>query len=80
MIQFGELILAQYPEIEQYFMNIMNEYSSDIYEWVSSLLPSMNAFIKSLSQSVISFILTLWDLVLGLIVAIYMLASKERFI
>ena len=80
LIQFGELILAQYPEIEQYFMNIMNEYSSDIYEWVSSLLPSMNAFIKSLSQSVISFILTLWDLVLGLIVAIYMLASKERFI
>lgn len=80
LIDFAELILARYPEIEQYFMNIMNEYSSDIYEWVSSLLPSMNAFIKSLSQSVISFILTLWDLVLGLIVAIYMLASKERFI
>ena len=80
LIHFVELILARYPEIEQYFMNIMNEYSSDVYEWVSSLLPSMNAFIKSLSQSVISFILTLWDLVLGLIVAIYMLASKERFI
>ena len=80
LLHFAELVLARYPEIEQYFMNIMNEYSTDVYEWVSSLLPSMNAFIKSLSQSVISFILTLWDLVLGLIVAIYMLASKEKFI
>lgn len=80
LIHFSELVLARYPEIEQYFMSIMNEYSTDVYEWVSSLLPSMNAFIKSLSQSVISFILTLWDLVLGLIVAIYMLASKEKFI
>ena len=80
LIYFSELVLARYPEIEQYFMSIMNEYSTDVYEWVSSLLPSMNAFIKSLSQSVISFILTLWDLVLGLIVAIYMLASKEKFI
>lgn len=80
LVHFTEKILVSYPEIEHYFTNIMNEYSSDVYEWVSSLLPSMNAFIKSLSQSVISFILTLWDLVLGLIVAIYMLASKERFI
>lgn len=80
LVRFTEKILVSYPEIEHYFTNIMNEYSSDVYEWVSSLLPSMNAFIKSLSQSVISFILTLWDLVLGLIVAIYMLASKERFI
>lgn len=80
LIHFSELVLARYPEIEQYFMSIMNEYSTDVYEWISSLLPSMNAFIKSLSQSIISFILTLWDLVLGLIVAIYMLASKEKFI
>lgn len=80
LIHFSELVLARYPEIEQYFMSIMNEYSTDVYEWVSSLLPSMNAFIKSISQSVIGFILTLWDLVLGLIVAIYMLASKEKFI
>ncbi len=80
LLRFTERLLVRYPEIEHYFTNIMNEYSSDVYEWVSSLLPSMNAFIKSLSQSVISFILTLWDIVLGLIVAIYMLASKERFI
>ncbi len=80
LIQYSELALSRYPEIEQHFIYIMNEYSSDVYEWVSSLLPSMNAFIKSLSKSVISFVLTLWDIILGLIVAIYMLASKERFI
>lgn len=80
LINFVEKILVSYPEIERYMTDIMNEYSSDVYNWISSLLPSMNEFIKSLSLSVISFILTLWDLLIGLIVSIYMLASKEKFI
>lgn len=80
LVHFTEKMLARYPEIEHYFIAAMNQYSSDIYEWVSGILPTMNAFIKGLSQGVISFVLTLWDLILGLIVAIYMLASKERFI
>lgn len=80
LVHFTEKLLVSYPEIEHYFTNIMNEYSSDIYEWISSLLPSMNAFIRSLSKSVISFIMTLWNLILGVIVAIYMLASKEKYI
>lgn len=80
LVLFTEKLLVSYPEIEHYFMNIMNEYSADVYEWLSSLLPSMNAFIKSLSLSVISFLVTIWNLLLGLIAAIYMLANKERYI
>lgn len=80
LVHFIEKLLVSYPEIEHYITNLMNEYSSDVYESVSSILPSMNSFIKSLSLSVISFVMTLWDMILGLIVAIYMLASKERFI
>lgn len=77
---FIQKLLVRYPEIEHYFTDLMNEYSGDIYEWFSGILPSMNAFIKGLSLSVISFLRTMWDIILGLIVAIYMLASKEKFI
>ncbi len=79
LIYYTELLLSRYPEIEQYFMNIMNEYSDKIYEWISQLLPSMNEIIKSLSLSVLSFLATLWDILIGLIIGIYILANKERF-
>lgn len=77
---FIQKMLVRYPEIEHYITDMMNEYSGDIYDWFSGLLPSMNSFIKGLSLSVISFLRTMWDVILGLIVAIYMLASKEKFI
>lgn len=77
---FIQKLLVRYPEIEHYFSDVMNEYSGEFYEWFSGLLPSMNSFIKGLSLSVLGFLRTMWDLILGLIVAIYMLASKEKFI
>lgn len=80
LVHYTEKILVRYPVIEKYFTELMNEYSSDVYEWITSILPSMNAFIKSLSEGVLSFLGTLFDLLLGLVVAIYMLASKERYI
>ena len=60
-------------------MNFMTEYSDTIYEWITQLLPSMNELIKSLSLSVIGFLTTMWDLLIGLIIGIYILANKERF-
>ena len=57
----------------------MEEYSETVYTWITDLLPSMNELIKNLSLSVIGVISTLWDLILGLIIAIYMLGSKEKF-
>lgn len=79
LIYYTELVLSRNPEIEQYFRNIMTEYSDKIYEWITQLLPSMNELIKSLSLSVIGFLMTLWDILIGLIIGIYILANKERF-
>jgi len=79
LIHFTEVVLSKNPEIESYILNIMNEYSDKIYDWITQLLPSMNEFIKSISLSVIGFLMTLWDLLLGLIIGIYIMANKERF-
>lgn len=79
LIHYVEWLLAKYPEIEGYILNLMNEYSDKIYEAITQILPSMNEFIKSFSLSVIGFLMTLWDLMIGLIIGIYILANKERF-
>jgi len=79
LIHYVEWLLAKYPEIEEYFLNLMNEYSDKVYEAITQILPSMNEFIKSLSLGVIGFLMTLWDILIGLIIGIYLLANKERF-
>lgn len=79
LIYYVEMILSNNPEIEQYFISFMTDYSDKIYDWITQLLPSMNELIKSLSLSVIGFLLTLWNIVIGLIIGIYILTNKERF-
>lgn len=79
LIYYVEWLLAKYPDIEKYILNIMNDYSDKFYDAVTQFLPSMNEFIRNLSMSVISFVFTLWDILIGLIIGIYILANKERF-
>lgn len=79
LVDFVEHYLIKYPAIEAYFVYFMEEYSETVYTWITELLPSMNELIKNLSLSVIGVIGTLWDLIIGLIIAIYMLGSKEKF-
>ncbi len=79
LIHYIEWLLAKYPEIENYILNIMNDYSDKIYEAITQILPTMNEFIRSLSLSVIGFLATMWDILIGLIIGIYILANKERF-
>lgn len=79
LFHYIDWLLAKYPVIEDYILNIMNEYSDKIYETITQILPTMNEFIKSLSQGVIGFLATMWDILIGLIIGIYILANKERF-
>lgn len=79
LVSYIEWLLAKYPEIEGYILNIMNDYSDKIYEAITQILPTMNEFIRNLSMGVIGFVATLWDLLIGLIIGIYVLANKERF-
>ena len=79
LVSYAEWLLAKYPEIEDYILNIMNDYSDKIYEAITQILPTMNEFIRNLSMGVIGFVATLWDILIGLIIGIYILANKERF-
>ena len=79
LVHYVEWLLAKYPEIEDYILNIMNDYSDKIYETITQILPTMNEFVLNLSKGVIGFLATLWDILIGLIIGIYILANKERF-
>ena len=62
----------------KYMDNIMNH---DLFPWLKSvLLPNLNLYAKQFANGVISFLNVLYNLFIGMIVAIYILNGKRVFI
>ena len=73
-------LLSAYPEIEEYVFNIINRYSSELTTFFyDTVLTKSNELIKTVSLSVIGILKVLWNFILGFIISIYLLASKERY-
>lgn len=73
-------LLADNPKIESMVMDAFNTYSGELNRFLNdSLLPKMNELIRSISMSFISFVMQLWNLLIGFIISIYILNSKELF-
>lgn len=61
----------------KYMDNIMN---NDLFPWLKSeLLPNLNIYVKQFANGVMSFINVLYNLFIGIIVAIYLLKGKRVF-
>lgn len=72
--------LEDNPEAGEYVIKMVTKYSGELEDWVTDILPNNAAgLIKTVSMSTIGFIGALWDFVIGFIISIYMMASKEKF-
>jgi len=73
-------LLANNPDIDEFATGMLDKYSAQISDWLNnSVIPQMNGIIKSLSLSVLSFLKSIWNLIIGFIISIYILGSKEIF-
>lgn len=67
-------------DIENFANNMLNTYSDELNNWLNnSLLPQMNVIVKEVSLSLIGVLKGMWNLIIGLIVSVYVLCSKEQF-
>ena len=74
-------ILANNPEFEKMASDVINTYSPRLEEWMNNtLLPQMNTILKTVSLSMLSVAKALWNLIIGLIISMYLLGNKERFL
>lgn len=74
------LLLKDNPELEATVDALINQYSAKILEYVNTnLLPYINEVLKTVSLSVISVFKALWNLIIGFIISVYLLGSKEKF-
>lgn len=64
-------------QLTKYMDNIMN---NDLFPWLKSeLLPNLNIYAKQFANGVMSFFNVLYNLFIGIIVAIYILKGKRTF-
>lgn len=74
------LLLKDNPELEATVDALIDQYSAKAMEFVNTnLLPHINEVLKTVSLSVIGVFKALWNLVIGFIISIYLLGSKEKF-
>jgi len=71
--------LEDNPEFSDYLTKTLDRFSKQLEEWLNDIIPSTAALIKTVSISVINMLDVLWDFIIGFIISIYVLASKERF-
>lgn len=79
-IRWLDKLLEDNPEFGEYVIRNVNKYSGELENWMNEILVSKtSALIMTVSLSVINVLGFLWDFVIGFIISIYVLASKEKF-
>ena len=79
--------LENNPELREMLQDLVYSYSSQTGDWlndtlipmVQKYLPNIGDIFMSLSSNVLKFFKFLWNLIIGLIISIYVLSSKEKF-
>lgn len=72
-------MLEDNPDFGEYVTKTLDKYSSQFEEWLNELIPGTASLIKTVSLSFIGILDVLWDFIIGFIISIYVLASKEHF-
>ncbi len=75
-----ENTLKNDPGLEKNINAWISQYSSQLDSFMNkTIMPQINTMIATFSKSILNFITALWNLIIGFIVSIYVMSSKERF-
>ena len=75
-------LLEDNQELRSFIMPLLSNISDELDKWLTdtaTLLAKSSEVLKTVSLSIIGFLKVAWNFILGFVIAIYMLASKESF-
>ena len=74
-------LLKDYPELDSYVGEIFGNFNANVGNWLETkLLPQLGNLITSVTSGVYGFARSIYNLIIGIIVSVYMLADKEGFL
>ena len=71
--------LEDNPEFSNNIVKNLDRFSKQLEGWLNDIIPNTAAIIRTVSISVINVLDVLWNFIIGFIISIYVLASKEHF-
>ena len=72
--------LEDHPDIEKMVVNFLDTYSEEFSNYLNdSIVPQMETLVKQVSLSLISVLKLLWNFIIGIVISVYVLFSKETF-
>ena len=80
LTNWADKFLDNNPDIEVLVIQLVDMYSEEFTNYLNgSIIPQLESLVKTVSLSLINVFRVLWDFIIGLIIAIYVLFSKETF-
>lgn len=80
LMNWSAKFLDDNPDIEKMVFNLFDKYSGEFTSYLNnSIVPQMETLVKHVSLSMISVLKLLWNFIIGIIISIYVLYSKETF-
>lgn len=77
-----EKIFQTNPQLEEQVLSVINSYSDEVMKYFNEtelFISKSGEFIKTISLSIFNVFKILWNFVLGFIIAIYLMANKEKY-
>lgn len=80
LMNWSAKFLDDNPDIEKMVFSLFDKYSGEFTSYLNnSIVPQMETLVRHVSLSMISVLKLLWNFIIGIIISIYVLYSKEIF-
>ena len=77
--EWAETKLTDYPEVEAYVTDLLDDANKDIINWLqSTVLPKLGGVLTSLTSGVYYVLMGVYNLLVGIIVSVYILGNLEK--
>lgn len=75
-----EEMLKSYPELDDTAMNLYNNLTAMLDQWIKNdLMPQLNSLVRTLSSGIFGAVNLLKNIVIGVIICVHVLSSKTIF-
>ena len=74
-------LLKNYPELDSYAGELLGNFNTNVGSWLQNkVLPQLGNLITSVSSGVYGFARSIYNLIIGIIVSVYLLSDIENYI
>ncbi len=78
-MKWTDKMLADYPEEGEYILQIIDRYSEQLDDFIQEVPANLSVWLRTVTNTATNILGVLWDFIIGFIISIYLLASKEKF-